>query len=303
MRRSSRSQGRGDRPVRDADRAVHGPPDGEATGMDKRKALANLVEDGVTRRRFAASVLLFGGAAGTALGIEQAELLAQGINDLDILNFALNLEYLEAEFYTVATYGRRISEVGIETGGRGRVGPTVGGAAVALTGFNRVAAEHITLDEQEHVKFLRAALGSNAVAKPAINLEALGVGFRNQNEFLILARAFEDLGVSAYGGAAPLIDRPGNLRPAVQIALTEAQHAGVLRMLVAQANIPVPMIDGMDVPPLGSPAGRLFQVDGNGRSGLRTPNQVLAVAYANTASGTSSGGFFPEGVNGTIRSV
>lgn len=271
--------------------------------MDKRRTLQQLVTSAVSRRQFATRVLAAGAAAGTALALRDADLQAQTINDLDILNFALNLEYLEAEFYTVATYGRRIAEMGIGIDGRGRPGPTVGGAVVALTGFNRVAAEHITLDEQEHVKFLRTVLGANAVAKPTINLEALGLGFRSQNEFLVVARAFEDLGVSAYGGAAPFITRAANLGPTAQIALTEAQHAGVLRLLIAQANLPVPMVDSLDVPPLGSPAGRLFQVQGDGRSTIRTPSQVLAAAYANSSPGATGGGFFPDGVNGVISRV
>jgi len=271
----------------------------------KESALEDLVGKDSSRRAFAKHVLTVGSLAMGATFIDGArvEVLAQSLTDIDILNFALNLEYLEAEFYSVATYGTRIADAGIDIGGRGRPGPTVGGSAVSMSGFNRIAAEHITLDEQQHVRFLRAALGSEAVAKPTINLQALGVGFTNQNEFLTVARAFEDLGVSAYGGAAPLIKSPAILAPAAQIALTEAQHAGVLRMLIAMANVPVPMTDGSDVPPLGSPAGRLFQVDGNGLSTTRSASAVLAVAYANSASGASSGGFFPDGVNGTIRSV
>lgn len=273
--------------------------------LSKTARLHDLVDSGIARRDFATRLLAAGAFVTGSTMLRPAELAAQSasISDVDILNFALNLEYLEAEFYTVATTGRRIAELGIGVDGSGRAGATTGGAAVSLTGFYRVAAEHITLDEQQHVLFLRAALGSAAVAKPSINLEALGLGFANQNEFLTLARAFEDVGVSAYGGAAPLIDSPANLGAAAQIALTEAQHAGVLRMLVAQADVAVPMVDGNDVPPLGSPAGRLFQVQGDGRSTVRTPSQVLAIIYASAVSGTSSGGFFPDGFNGTVRSV
>lgn len=274
--------------------------------MRTRETMLNELVDCDTSRRHFARRLLMTGAMVTgagALELGRADVLAQSLSDIDILNFALNLEYLEAEFYTVATYGTRLADTGIGVDGAGRAGATTGGAAVALSGFNRVAAEHITLDEQQHVLFLRGALGSAAVAKPAINLEALGLGFRNENEFLTLARAFEDLGVSAYGGAAPLIKSPANLAPAAQIALTEAQHAGVLRMLVAQANLSVPMVDGIDVPPLGSPAGRLFQVQGNGLSTVRTASQVLAVAFANSNAGARNGGFFPDGVNGAIDRV
>ena len=161
----------------------------------------------------------------------------------------------------------------------------------------RTVAEHVTLDEQQHVRFLRTALGSAAIAKPSINLEALSIGFRNQTEFLILSRAFEDLGVSAYAGAAKLISNSNVLEAAARIALTEGQHAGIFRYLIAVANTPVPQVDNKDVPPLGSPVGRLFQVDGNGLSTNRTAGEVLKVAYG---GGTDRGGFFPDGVNGDI---
>jgi hypothetical protein len=154
-----------------------------------------------------------------------------------------------------------------------------------------------------HVRFLRTALGSAAVAKPAINLNALGVGFGNLNEFLTVARAFEDVGVTAYNGAAPLISSRAILGAAAGIALTEAQHAGVLRYLVYDRGIAVPQLDNLDVPPLGSPNGRLFNLNNEGLTPARTPSQVLAIVYANRAAGTRNGGFFPGGFNGTITTV
>lgn len=259
--------------------------------MNRADSIRELVDNPVSRRDFARRTVaagLWGGAVVMAGG---ADLGAQGITDVDILNFALNLEYLEAEFYTVATTGRRIADVGIGVTGSGRSGATTGGARVALDDRSATVAQQIAIDEQQHVVFLRAALGSAAVAKPAINLEALGIGFRNQNEFLTLARAFEDLGVSAYGGAATAISSKGILEAAARIALTEAQHAGVVRLLISDARIAVPALDGLDVLPLMSPNGRAFQVDGNGLSTIRTPAQVLAVG----------GAFFPDGVNGAIR--
>ncbi|MCA1559067.1 MAG: ferritin-like domain-containing protein [Acidobacteria bacterium] len=110
-------------------------------------------------------------------------------------------------------------------------------------------------------------------------------------------RAFEDFGVSAYAGAAKLIDNANILEAAARIALTEGQHAGLFRYLIAVANTAVTPVDNKDVPPLGSPAGRLFQVDGNGLSTVRTASEVLKVSYGGASSG---GGFFPNGVNGDI---
>src|ERR1700730_4619568 len=67
-----------------------------------------------------------------SLGLGPSAVQAAAITDVDILNFALNLEYLEAEFYTVATTGRTIEETGIATGGTGHSGPTTGGKQVTF---------------------------------------------------------------------------------------------------------------------------------------------------------------------------
>lgn len=265
----------------------------------KTEALRHMASNRLTRRDFARRTMTGTLVAAGALALgKPAEILAQSITDADILNFALNLEYLEAEFYTVATTGQRIAEIGIDIDGEGTGGATTGGAKVSLDPTTQFVADQIALDEQNHVRFLRAALGSSAVAKPAINLEALGLGFRSQAEFLTLARAFEDLGVSAYAGAAGLIDNNRILEAAARIALTEGQHAGLLRYLIWQSGASVPQVDDKDVPPLGSPNGRLFQVDGNGLSTARTAAEVLRIAYAGN---TTEGGFFPAGVNGRIE--
>lgn len=272
--------------------------------MSKLEQIQDLVTSGVSRRRFARNVMMGGAAVGGAVFLGgQQDVAAQSLTDTDILNFALNLEYLEAEFYTVATTGQRIADMGIGVTGRGQAGATVGGSRVALNDRQMIIAQQIALDEREHVRFLRGALGSAAIAKPAINLAALGVGFNNTNEFLTVARAFEDLGVSAYAGAAAAISSRAILTAATRIALTEAQHAGVLRLLVSDASVAVTQVDALDVLPLASPNGRLFQVDGAGLSTIRTPSQVLAVAYASRTPGTRMGGFFPAGVNGTIANV
>ena len=260
--------------------------------MNKTDALQDLVDSPVSRRAFAIRTMGAGLGLGSAVIMGAGEeVFAQGITDVDILNFALNLEYLEAEFYNVATTGRRITDDGVVVSGTGRAGATTGGARVALDDRTGTVAMQITLDEVQHVKFLRAALGSAAIAKPAINLEALNVGFRNQTEFLTLARAFEDVGVSASGGAASSISSRAILTAATRIALTEAQHAGVLRLLVSDNRVVVSPLDELDVLPLMSPGGRQFFVDGDGLSIIRTPAQVLKIA----------GGFFPNGVNGNIR--
>ena len=266
----------------------------------KKAGLEGLVESSVNRRQFARRAMAGGMVAAGALAASHVEFFAQSVTDEAVLNFALNLEYLEAEFYTVATTGQRIADIGIGVSGRGRQGATTGGARVSLDTNTALVANQVALDEQQHVVFLRSALRGAAVAKPAINLEALGIGFRSQTEFLILARAFEDLGVSAYGGAVKLLDNSVILEAAARIALTEGQHAGLIRYLIALTNSPVPPTDAKDVPPIGSPRGRLFQVDGNGLSTVRSASEVLRIAYAGDSN---RGGFYPDGVNGAITTA
>jgi hypothetical protein len=220
---------------------------------------------------------------------------APAIPQTDVLNFALNLEYLEAEFYSVAVTGAVLG-----SSVTGEASNATGGAKVTFTD-PRVAdiAAEINADETLHVKFLRSALGASAVAEPKINLNALGIGFASQAQFLTLSRAFEDTGVSAYAGAATLLSG-NNLQAAAQILGTEAYHAGNIRLLIIQNSITVPATDSQDVPPTEQ---HFFPTDANALAIKRTTSQVLAIVYANATAGTKSGGFFPSGVNGNINTV
>ena len=157
------------------------------------------------------------------------------ISETDILNFALNLEYLEAEFYTYASTGKSITSLGIGIDGvatganPAHGGSTVGGVQVKFDNndlFSKEVALQIGEDERAHVTLLRTALGAAAVAKPNINLNALGIGFGNQNDFLAVARLLEDIGVTAYAGAASLLKTPDIIKTAGRLLAAEAQHAG-----------------------------------------------------------------------------
>lgn len=266
------------------------------------KLLKDAIASAPDRRRFLKKIAL-GAAATGAASMLNAQ--SAGPSDADILNFALNLEYLEAEFYTFATTGKSIDQMGVAVDGSGTAGTTTGGKQVNFTNptfaLSDIANE-IAFDERAHVTFIRAALkgaGATPIARPAINLNALGIGFGNSTEFLTLARAFEDVGVTAYAGAAPLISDKTILGAAARIAETESLHSGNIRLMVAKLGIPTMPLDGVDVipPPSGS---SYFPVDGNALTQIRTPGQVLYLVYGNKANGTS-GGFFPNGVNGTIN--
>ena len=223
-----------------------------------------------------------------------AGVLNQDVTDADILTFALNLEYLEAEFYLYATTGRGLGRE--DVGGTGKSGRTTGGARVPFANAQlRRTAEEICADEVAHVRFLRKALGGAAIAKPAINLAAMKVGFGSDAEFVAVARAFEDLGVSAYRGAARLIENKDYLDAAAGILSTEAYHAGNIRAHTIYGDYRSPQLDAKDQPPTDDNS---IPTDENGIVVGRTPAEVLAVARGPKASG---GSFMPEGLNGKIR--
>jgi len=285
-------------------------------------------EDRADRRRFlkrtgfaglaVASSTFIGSAAASLVtaspaAAQEVSTTTLTTNDINILNFALNLEYLEAEFYTKATTGKTIEQIGIPINGVGRQGPTLGGAKVDFSEVDHDSgvdydeprvpdiAVQIAKDEQEHVLLLRSVLGNHAIAKPEINLNALGQVSR-LNPFLLEARAFEDVGVSAYGGAAPLIQSKAVLATAARIALTEGEHTGNLRLLVALYRVPTFPLDRQDIVPPPS-GGEYFSNNNQGLTIVRTPSEVLAIVYGSSKAGTNRGGFFPEGVNGAITTV
>lgn len=214
----------------------------------------------------------------------------------DVLNFALNLEYLEASFYLYATTGTGLSSADMGSG----AGAVTGGAQV--TNFSppiAAIAAQIADDEKTHVELLRSALGSAAVAMPNINLGALGT-INNQTLFLQVARAFEDTGVSAYIGAAQyLVSSVPDLTYAAQILAVEAYHASNIRQNLIQLGLTSSATDSMDVPPTTS----AYFCEKGALAIERTPQEVLNIVYANTSTGVTSGGFYPNGLNGTIVST
>jgi hypothetical protein len=250
------------------------------------------------------------GAGVTGLGLAAATMIgskfgpgmqnvraAETIDDADILNFALNLEYLEAEFYSMATYGATLVQLGVITSAE-ETGPTTGGNKVPNFAASTMATAATALRENEidHVRYLRAALGSNAVKKPAIDLSALGYGFSSVDSWLKLARQFEDVGVSAYLGAAPLISDKTYLAAAGAILSAEAFHSGTIRLGCIMTGTTSPAVDSLDVPPTSQ---NVYCLDKNALAIPRTTSQVLNIVYA---GGSSKGGFYPDGMNGVIVS-
>jgi len=215
------------------------------------------------------------------------------VTDNDILNFALNLEYLEAQFYTLAVFGVTIDKlptpipisVNGGTGGKVTLSPTFSKVTFAMPNVAAYAME-TAIEEGKHVTFLQGALNSSAVSMPDIDLYnsfntlagAAGIGaafnpFDNDADFLVGAYIFEDVGVTAYHGAAPLISDKKNILPAaVGIHAVEAYHAGLIRTT----------INAIDTSNKNTALSSLTQKISAARSSLANPKGATTTTYAGT---------------------
>ena len=308
-----------------------------------------VMKNRVSRRKFMAGV-------GAGVGATAAVALAAGcgnnggnppaspvtpapttFTDLDILNFALSLEYLGAEYYLNALTG-----TGVGSADAGASPGTVTGAAQVpgLTGLTATVAIDFAQDELSHIRTLRAAItaaGGTPVSRPAIDFNmgftAIATAakinggtfnaFANLNNFLLGAFSFEDVDVTAYTGAAPLITAAGVLDAAAGIQAVEAYHAGTIRTLIVAADAISSATGGGGGilatanqistvrATLGgggettlSSTGVVAATSANAIGYARTPDQVLHIVYGTGGgAGVSSGGFFPMGITGTIKTT
>jgi hypothetical protein len=259
--------------------------------------------------------------------------------DAEILNFALNLEYLESQFYSFATTGAGLPAS--MTTGVGTMGSVIPGQQVPFQDpVVKAYANEIAKDEREHVTFLRNALGSAAVAQPAIDVGGtdpngafsnaaraaglVGAGaafnpYASDNNFLLGAFIFEDVGVTAYKGASPLITNKTFLEAAAGILAAEAYHAGLIRTtlfskgidtasLVSSANAISAARDSLDnngqddqgISGATADISNIAPLDSNGIAFSRNFANVLNIVYL-TSSAALKGGFFPNGVNGSLN--
>ena len=160
-----------------------------------------------------------------------------GSGDIGILNYAYALEQLEAAFYT------KVCEV-----------PYVG-----ITSWEKEMLQDIRDHEVAHREFFKNALGSKAI--PTLELNLTSVNFLSRDSVLGTAKAFEDLGVSAYNGAGHLIANGDYLLLAGKIVSVEARHAAFIRDLISNGSFADSTV-----------------IDGNGLDTSKMPADVLPVA-------------------------
>jgi len=160
-----------------------------------------------------------------------------GSGDAGILNYAYALEQLEAAFYTqiIATPYANISALEMA--------------------YLKDIRDH----EVAHREFFKAALASNAIE--SLEVDFSSIDFTNRTSVLATAKAFEDLGVSAYNGAGKLISNPDYLTLAGKIVSVEARHAAWIRDIISMGSF-----------------ADMSAVDGNGLDKARMPDDVLTIA-------------------------
>lgn len=199
--------------------------------------LRDYPEIGSSRRGFLEGAAKAGGGA-LALSLTGAGAAAAtetSQSDIDILNYALTLEKLEAEFYI---HGQEMfTEQEFE---RTDIAELFAADTLQFSTYNFFDA--IRNHEQAHVDVLTETI-EDLGGEPVSGLE-FEFPFETANEYVGLARTFENLGVAAYAGVAPQIENDELLAAALSIHSVEARHAGYLNLL----NTTIPFPDAFDEP-------------------------------------------------------
>lgn len=280
--------------------------------------------EALSRRKFLGG---FSGAAALVAGagfFEVPKSFAQAATPpiTDVLNFALNLEFLEAGLYYFASTGMVLPALAA-----GSTLPTTAlYTSVQADGPTAALAAALARDEMNHIALLQSTisnLGGTPIVPPVFNYAAKGA-ITTVAQFLATTRQFTSVGDSAYNGAAQfLVSNAAVLTAASQIIGAEGQHMGAVNyqcitqgVTAALVGSSTATIDIQDQPPSPTQYFTVF-VNGNasgspllGFSPSRTTSEVLGAVYGvstattlNPPAGSTSGGFFPNGLNGNIKST
>ncbi len=260
------------------------------------------------------------------------------VSDADVLNFALNLAYLEAQYFSVVTTGAGLSADLLT--GTGTAGAASGGRArVFADPIVAQYAREIAADTRTQVAFLRSVIGSGVIAQPAIDLGVTATSafsnlartaqlitatsaaydvYDSDERVMLGAFVFADVAVTAYRGIAAALTGATFLNALAGMQAAKAYHAGLIRSVLYRKGIATPAIldatealsnarDSLEgvtdsdqgVKPVNN-ASNIVPTDGSGLTFARSPAQVLNIHYLTRASVTA-GGFFPAGVNGPLK--
>lgn len=262
---------------------------------------------------------------------------ANDASDAVIFNFALNFEYLGSQYYLAALGAAPLTAS--QTGpGAGSILLPAGSTTVpfnsaATLGF----AQKLAVDEIGHVNFFRAAItaeGGTPISQPVIDLNASWTAlaaaagiipagatfnpFTSEANFFVGAYVLEDVCVTALCGAAAVLTDPTNVAYAASILGIEGYQVGLIRSYLSEiggdavtnaistlrATLSNGVIPGTIADDVGTGGNNnpfnFTNADINAQAFRRTPQQVLGIAYGSKVSGAAAGGFFPNGVNGSI---
>lgn len=217
----------------------------------------------VDRRAFFATAMGAATIGAGALALTAAPATAQAIvSEVDVLNLVLNIEYLQANLFAVATGGAVLAAADIS--GSGTAGAASGARAVSFSDpiFAAVARE-MAADALAHVRFLRTSLTANlAVAQPAIDLGAAPTGafstlaraaglvgngqafdpYASEDNFLLAAFMIKDITVTAYTGIMDFVTTASFVEAVGGMMAVEAHHAAALRALLARRGVATPSL-------------------------------------------------------------
>ncbi len=160
-----------------------------------------------------------------------------GSGDPGILNYAYALEQLEAAFYVQVIKS-----------------PYAGITATEMSYLTDIRDHEVA-----HREFFKAALAASAIQ--GLTPDFSTVNFADRTSVLATAKAFEDLGVTAYNGAGKLLVSPDYLTLAGKIVSVEARHAATIRDLITPGSF-----------------ADTTALDANALDGARTPAEVLSIA-------------------------
>lgn len=195
----------------------------------------------LSRRKFLGITGVFSGLLVAGSACHKNDDNNSGVNlgsgDVGILNYAYALEQLEAAFYT----------------------QVITSQYTGITASETALLTDIRDHEVAHREFFKSALGTNAIASLEVNFGSINFGSRES--VLATAKAFEDLGVSAYNGAGKLITSADYLVLAGKIVSVEARHAAYIRDLISNGSFADSTV-----------------IDANGLDKSRMPSEVLSIA-------------------------
>jgi hypothetical protein len=316
---------------------------------DQQPIDATTAERASERRQFFRTAL--GAAAVTVAGATALTIgpraFADTTSDVDVLNFALQLSYLEAQFYNVAAFGTPLPDNMLTAG----TTPTGTNTPGAMTGARQVTftdplvaqyAAEIALDKKAHVAWLRSELGAYTSAQPTIDLGTATTGafstamraatvisgagstfdpYASDANFLLAAFLFADVSASVLRGVIAIITDAGHREIVEGAMITNAHHAAMIRTtlyakgattasLRTNADLISNLRDALDgtteddqgISPTTVGANTVSNVVptyADGTIFARDGAHVLNIVFLNSAQVTK-GGFFPNGVNGTL---